>query len=101
MRHLRIYYFNIPDILRRTMASLYIKDPDTTALAARVATRLGLSKTGAVKKALQAIEANMNRADRHPNAPEWLQQFWRDHPLPPPTGLLADKTFFDELSGDL
>lgn len=83
------------------MSSLYIKDAGTTELATRIASRLGTSKTGAVKKALQAIEANMDRADRHPDAPEWLQQFWRDHPLPPPSGLLADKAFFDELSGDL
>jgi antitoxin VapB len=32
---------------------------------------------------------------------ERLEAFWREHPLPPPTGEKADKAFFDELSGDL
>lgn len=82
------------------MASLYIKDPSTTELATRIALRLGTSKTMAVRQALQAIEANLDRAERHPDAPEWLKQFWREHPLPPPTGLKADKAFFDELSGE-
>lgn len=83
------------------MASLYIKDEDTYNLATRVAKRMGTSKTSAVRQALRAIEANMDRADRHPDAPGWLKEFWRDHPLPPPTGHLADKAFYDELSDDL
>ncbi|WP_260599508.1 type II toxin-antitoxin system VapB family antitoxin [Sphingomonas endolithica] len=83
------------------MASLYIKDTATTELATRLALRLGTSKTAAVKQALQAIEANLDRADRHPEAPAWLKKFWREHPLPAPTGLKADKAFFDALSDDL
>lgn len=82
------------------MASLYIKDHDTYQLATRVAARLGTSKTAAVRRALLEIEQNMERAERHPDAPDWLKQFWRDHPLPAPTGQVADKAFFDELSGD-
>lgn len=34
-------------------------------------------------------------------APEWLQRFWREHPLPLPTGLAADKRFYDSLSDAL
>ena len=30
-----------------------------------------------------------------------LEKFWAEHPVPPPTGLPADKAFFDELSGDI
>jgi len=30
-----------------------------------------------------------------------LEKLWAKHPLPPPTGEVADKAFFDELSGDL
>lgn len=83
------------------MGSLFIKDEQTAALAERVARRLGTSKTAAVRQALRAVEQNLDRAERHPDAPQWLKQFWRTHPLPPPTGLLADKAFYDELSGDL
>ena len=34
-------------------------------------------------------------------APDWLQQFWQDHPLPLPTGLKADKRFYDSLNDEL
>jgi hypothetical protein len=30
-----------------------------------------------------------------------LKKFWAAHPLPPHTGLSADKEFFDDLSGDV
>lgn len=33
-------------------------------------------------------------------APEWLQRFWREHPLPLPTGLKADKAFYDSLNDE-
>ena len=29
-----------------------------------------------------------------------MNQYRRDHPLPPPTGLKVDKAFFDWLSGE-
>jgi len=41
-----------------------------------------------------------DRILRNPDAPQWIVKFWRDHPLPPPTGLKADKAFFDWLSGE-
>jgi antitoxin VapB len=31
---------------------------------------------------------------------ERLRRFWEENPMPPPTGLQADKVFFDELSGE-
>ncbi len=83
------------------MASLFIKDSETADLVTRVAKRLGTTKTDAVHRAMAELEAGLDRFDLNPDAPEWLKQFWRDHPIPPPTGLKADKAFFDELSGDL
>jgi antitoxin VapB len=83
------------------MASLFIKDSETADLVTRVARRLGLTKTDAVHRAVAQLEASLDRSELNPDAPEWLKTFWRDHPLPSPTGLKADKAFFDDLSGDL
>jgi antitoxin VapB len=83
------------------MAALYIKDPDTAAMVARVAERSGMTKTALVRELAAAREAELDRAAKPVSSRERLQKFWDEHPLPPPTGLLADKAFFDELSGDL
>ncbi|WP_033922133.1 type II toxin-antitoxin system VapB family antitoxin [Sphingomonas sp. 37zxx] len=82
------------------MASLYIKDGETAALAARVAARMGISKTEAVRSALQKVEAELGPEQVPQSTVEWLMNFRRDNPLPPPTGLKADKAFFDWLSGE-
>ncbi len=86
------------------MASLYIKDQEANALAERLAAERGLTKTAAVKLALRH-ELERRAApppveDRRPLR-ERMIDFWERHPLPPKTGLAADKAFFDELSGDL
>ena len=83
------------------MASLYIKDPETAAIVARVAERSGMTKTALVRELVEAREAELDRGERLMTSRERLKKFWREHPLPPPTGLRADKTFYDELSGDL
>lgn len=83
------------------MASLYIKDSDTADLVTRVAKRSGMTKTALVRELAEARERELNRGDRWMSSRERLQKFWREHPLPPPTGLKADKAFYDELSGDL
>jgi antitoxin VapB len=77
---------------------LYIKDDSVAALVDQLAKARGLTKQDAVR---QAVQAELDRLKRSVPAQEWLEDFWRAHPLPPPTGLLADKAFFDELSGDL
>ena len=82
------------------MASLFIKDSATNSQVEEMAERLGVSKTEAVRRALAEMKANLERIDHNRDAPSWLQQFWRDHPLPAPTGLKADKPFFDDLSGE-
>ena len=83
------------------MASLYIKDPDTADLVARVAKRSGMTKTALVRELAAAREAELDQRGTRESSWEILQRFWRDHPLGEPTGLVADKAFYDDLSGDL
>lgn len=84
------------------MGALYIKDEKTAFLAERVAKRLGTTKTEAVRKALEAIETELEREkpDRRPLR-ERMLEFWERHPLPAKLGPIPDKAFYDELSGDL
>lgn len=75
-------------------------DAETGELVARLAHRLGVSREDAIRRGLQEFEAGLDRTARNPDAPAWLVKFWKDHPLPPPTGRKADKAFFDWLSGE-
>ncbi|MFS0773592.1 type II toxin-antitoxin system VapB family antitoxin [Sphingomonas sp. 1P08PE] len=81
------------------MASLYIKNPDTADLAREVADMLHMSKTAAVHDALlhrkQAIQA-----ERQDSIHKRLQAWRQDHPLGEPTGLDADKAFYDSLNDE-
>ena len=81
------------------MASLYIKNPDTSALATEVAQALGITKTQAVHDALLARKRELTSRP----ADDLLARLdaWRAaNPLPPPTGVKADKMFFDEMWGE-
>jgi len=80
------------------MASLYIKDAVTTDLVERLAKRRGVTKTEAVRR---AVEADLAKDEPRQTAREKLEDFYRRYPQPEPTGLKADKAFFDELSGGL
>ncbi len=73
---------------------LYIKDPEVTELARR----RGTTKRDAVKA---AVEAALEKAPKPLSLLEKLEKFWAEHPLPEPTCEVADKAFFDELTGDL
>ncbi len=77
---------------------LLIEDDATVGLVEMLAKRLGISQQAAVE---QAVRAEFDRLKEAIPVHVWLETFWRDNPLPPPTGKLADKAFFDELSGDL
>lgn len=79
------------------MASLYIKDPETNALAEELAQRRGLTKTAAVKLALQRELDDVDRRSTR----EKMLALWERHPLPVPRGPVADKSFYDDLSGGL
>lgn len=82
------------------MASLYIKDSATAARAARLAARLGLTKTAAVNRAFDALERDLPDETPPKDFVEWMKWYRARNPLPPPTGLKADKAFFDEMWGE-
>jgi antitoxin VapB len=75
-----------------------IKDDITTRLVDQLAKLRGVSRQEAVKMAVMAELARM--AEAIPLR-ERLAHFRAAYPLPPPTGQVADKAFFDDLSGDL
>ena len=83
------------------MASLYIKDAGTAALVERVAKRSGMTKTALVRELAAAREAELDRADKPRDPRAWLENFWREHHIAEATGPVADKAFYDDLSGDL
>ena len=81
------------------MASLYIKDDLANALAEQLANRRGLTKTAAVKLALEhelARDGDDGRTTR-----EKMLDFWKRNPLPETLGPVPDKAFYDDLSGNL
>jgi antitoxin VapB len=82
------------------MASLYIKDEDTAALVSRVAERSGITKTALVRELAAAREVELDRLATETSAYAKLEKFWRDHPLGEPTGLVADKAFYDSLNDE-
>lgn len=77
---------------------LYIRDDATAELVAKLAKQRGLTKKDAVRL---AVTAELERTAQAVPLRERLAALWRENPLPPPTGRVADKAFFDELSGDL
>jgi antitoxin VapB len=76
---------------------LYIKDDGVAQLVAKLAKLHGVSKQEAVRL---AVEAELKRAAAATPLRERFAALRRAHPLPPPTGRVADKAFFDELSGE-
>ncbi|MCP3735938.1 type II toxin-antitoxin system VapB family antitoxin [Sphingomonas sp. RP10(2022)] len=81
------------------MASLYIKNSDTADLASEVASLLGTSKTAAVHDALLHRKRELERAGAltiHERMEAWRQA----HPLGEPTGMVADKAFYDSLNDE-
>ena len=86
------------------MASLYIKDSDTAERVARVAKRAGMTKTALVRDMAIAREAEMDRAGvgsiPKRSGREILRGIWRKHPLGEPSGLEADKAFYDSLNDE-
>jgi len=77
---------------------LYIKDDATAELVAQLASKRGVSKQNAVRL---AVQAELDRMAAAIPLRERIAAWRKQHPMPPPTGEQADKTFFDDLSGDL
>ncbi len=76
---------------------LYIKDDTTAGLVAELARKRGVSKQDAVRL---AVQAELQRMAEVIPLRERIAAWRKAHPLPPPTGEKADKSFFDDLSGD-
>jgi hypothetical protein len=83
------------------MASLYIKDSETAALAAEIAAAMGTTKTEAVRDSLRRRKAELTGNSKAQDWLRWMEAYRKANPLPPPTGLKADKAFFDELWGEI
>jgi antitoxin VapB len=77
---------------------LYIKDDTTARLVGEFAKLRGVSKQDAVKI---AIQAELDRAAKAIPLRDRFAALRQAHPLPPPTGNVADKAFFDDLSGEI
>jgi antitoxin VapB len=80
----------------RTMP-LNIRNEDVNVLAEKLAVRTHLNKTEAVKLAL---ENELRRLDEKLPLWERLKPLRDRIAAYPDTGFVADKAFFDELSGD-
>jgi antitoxin VapB len=76
---------------------LYIKDDATANLVAKLAKLRGTTKQAAVHS---AVQAELDRAAEAIPLRERFAALRRTHPLPPRTGEVADKAFFDDLSGE-
>jgi antitoxin VapB len=76
---------------------LYIKDQVTTDAVTELARLRGLTKQAAVR---MAVESELRRLPRQDQLRDRFAALRAEHPLPPPTGLVADKAFFDALSGE-
>lgn len=77
---------------------LYIKNPATTALVEELAGRRGVTKQEAVR---QAVQAALDHLPTRQSFAERVAKFHAANPLPPRSGMQADKAFFDDLSSDL
>jgi antitoxin VapB len=85
-------------IAKKLIMPLYIKDDMTARLVAQFAKLRGVSKQDAVKI---AIQAELDRAREAIPLRDRFAALREAHKLPPATGNVADKTFFDDLSGEL
>ncbi|WP_353204809.1 type II toxin-antitoxin system VapB family antitoxin [Sphingomonas sp.] len=79
-------------------APFLIEDQEVVRTIARLADERGTPMAEIVRLAIQDC---FDRHGRGRAAPEWLQKYWREHPLPLPNGLKADKRFYDSLNDEL
>lgn len=75
-------------------------DAETGDLVERLARRLGVSEAEAVRRAMAALEEKVTPKTGRPDFVEWMKAHRKANPLPPSTGLKADKAFFDDLWGE-
>ena len=77
--------------------ALVIEDDEVAELIGELAYLSGKTESDVIR---QAVESEIQRLRQALPLSERLRRLREAHPLPPPTGLEADKAFFDELSGD-
>lgn len=75
-----------------------VEDEEVICMVARLADERGTPMQEIVKL---AVEDYLQRHELTREGPNWLEQFWRDHPMPLPTGLKTDKRFYDSLNDEL
>ncbi|HZC17296.1 MAG TPA: type II toxin-antitoxin system VapB family antitoxin [Caulobacteraceae bacterium] len=75
----------------------HIRDPETDILVRELARTRGIGLTEAVKL---AVSAELKRDESATPVRERIRQVQQDVAALPRTGLMADKAFFDDLSGD-
>ena len=76
--------------------AFHVRDPETDTLVRRLARQEGVGLTEAVKR---AVQAKLDDASHVPLR-EKLKRIADEIAKYPDTGLRADKSFFDELSGN-
>ena len=79
-------------------APFLIEDQDVVLTIARLADERGTAMQEIVKL---AVEDYLSRHKLRGEVSHQLQKFWDEHPLPLPTGLKADKRFYDSLNDEL
>jgi len=77
--------------------ALHLKDGKTARRVERLARTCGVSKKEAVRG---AVQPELDRTVPPTTLRDRVIQSWADHPVSTPTGLRADKAFFDALSGE-
>ena len=95
---IRILLYGYLPIRQEIGMPLYIKDDRIADLVAQLAKLRGLTKQDAVRL---AVQAELDRAKKVVPLRARVQALRAAYPLPPPTGNIADKDFFDDLSGEL
>lgn len=78
-------------------APFLIDDEEVVRVIARLADECGTPMQRIVALAVQDYARRHSLASP---APEWLRRFWIEHPLPLPSGLEADKRFYDSLNDE-
>ncbi|ANC88175.1 CopG family transcriptional regulator [Sphingomonas sp. NIC1] len=78
-------------------APFLIEDEDLVRAIARLADERGTAMHEIVALAIEDYAARHALTSPHP---EWLRRYWIDHPLPLPSGLKADKRFYDSLNDE-
>jgi antitoxin VapB len=79
-------------------APFVIEDQEVVRKIARLADERGTPMHEIVQL---AVDDYLRRHELRGKASEKLQKIWDEHPMPLPTGLKADKRFYDSLNDEL